>query len=89
MENDIQSEIREYTAQIGKVEREKAQLDLLTQQLQDQKADLEKRMKEAGVTPETLDGKIAELRGKLADQMKIIREGQAATPADPIGALSI
>ena len=81
-------DIQKVMAQIGEIEREKAQLELLTKQLAEQKADLERRMKEAGVTPETIDGKIAELEGKIAEQLKIARAGQAAAP-DPIGSLSI
>lgn len=82
-------DIQKIMAQIGEIEREKAQLELLTSQLQDQKADLEKRMKEAGVTPETIDAKIAELEGKIAEQLKIVKNGQAAAPVDPVGMLSL
>lgn len=83
-------DIQKAMAEINAVEREKAQLDLLTQQLADQKAELEKKLTEAGVTPETLDGKIAELEGKIEAALKIVREGMASTAsADPLGSLSI
>jgi len=83
-------DIQKAMAEISAVEKEKAQLELLTQQLADQKTELEKRMTEAGVTPETIDGKIAELEGKIEAALKVVREGMAASaPADALGALSI
>jgi hypothetical protein len=82
-------DIQKVLAEINAVEREKAQLELLTSQLAEQKTELEKRMTEAGVTPETIDAKIAELEGGIAASLKIVREGMGSQAADPIGSLSI
>ena len=70
--------IEEVMQNLNKLEKEKAQLELLAQQLKDEKATLEKRMKEAGVTRETIDGKISELEKAITDQLQAIRDGQTA-----------
>jgi predicted nucleic acid-binding Zn-ribbon protein len=81
---------KEVLRQISELEREKAQVELLVSQLKEQKADLEKRMKDAGVSAENLDDKIAELESKITEQMAAIR-GNQNVPAkrEELGVLDI
>lgn len=63
--------------EIGEKEREKAQLDLLEQQLKDDKKDLLARMKKAGVKDAVqLAKEIESLEKDVAAQLEALREGR-------------
>jgi len=80
-------DIQKTMDQINAIDREKSQLDLLLKQAAEQRADITKRMADAGVTAENIDGKIAELEAKIEAQLAAVRG--AAAPVDHLGTLAI
>ena len=66
-------DIRKAMQELNELEREKAQLELLSKQLGDQRVENKKQMDDLGVTPETIDDKIVELEKEISEQLAIAK----------------
>jgi ParB-like chromosome segregation protein Spo0J len=70
-------DIQKAAQEIAAIEREKAQLELLVQQLEEMKKALAQKMLEHGVTPENIDEKIAVLEKEIEAKLAAARGVQA------------
>jgi hypothetical protein len=67
--------------EIGRIEKEKAQLELRQVQLTEKQDMLAKRMAMLGVSPKELDGEITRLEAGIREKLDAIRKGPAKTTA--------
>ena len=58
-------DINKALSKLSELEKEKARMELLVQQLREQKKGILAEMEKEGVTPDTLDGEIAKLEADI------------------------
>lgn len=74
-------DIKQTLDEIGRYEREKAQLELRQSQLKDRLEALAKRLADLGVKPEDLDLEVSRLETGIREKLDVIRSGPAKTQA--------
>lgn len=74
-------DIKAMLEEIGRIEREKAQLELRQIQLSEKQDVLAKRLSMLGVDPKELDADISRLESGIREKLDEIRKGPAKTAA--------
>lgn len=67
--------------EIGRIEKEKAQLELRQTQLTEKQDALAKRLAMLGVSPKELDAEVTRLESGIREKLDAIRQGPAKTAA--------
>ena len=67
--------------EIGRIEKEKAQLELRQTQLTEKQDALAKRLAMLGVSPKELEAEVSSLEAGIREKLDVIRQGPAKTAA--------
>jgi len=65
-------DLKSIVNEIGKLEREKAQLELREQQLREKKATIDAELQKRGLTAKTLEARIEELKTSISQKLETL-----------------